>query len=317
MAAAAKSPSRPYQYAPININFCVAIPDSAISDQQTKRDKSIKIAQFARAFSIFRVKKIYIYHDPTSTNDKYDAYLLKMILSYLDTPQYLRRRLYPLTPELQYAGILHPIKAPHHKKYENINAVKPGEIRVGVVVKLKGVLYVDVGLGVMIPCERISAAEEGNKVNVKFISAYPNPKVTKASAQDTTSDYWGYEIAQVSSLNRLLKETKDKKNAEIMITSRDGRFFKNTETDLIKSLKSLRNLLIVFGAPKSGLEQILLREGQSAKDYQFRVNMFPFQGTETVRLEEAIFGTLAILNNNIVRDTYTAGTNTTTTTNIT
>jgi predicted SPOUT superfamily RNA methylase MTH1 len=34
--------------------------------------------------------------------------------------------------------------------------------------------------------------------------------------------------------------------------------------------------------------------------------MFPFQGTETVRLEEAIFGTLAILNNNLQIDTTKA-----------
>src|ERR671931_2062697 len=162
MAAATNPPSLTHRIAPIN--FQLAIPDSSISDQQTKRDKSIKIAQFARASSIFRVRKIYIYHDPTSNIDKYDPYLLKTILGYLDTPQYLRRKLYRLTPELQYAGILHPIKAPHHKKYENIKSIKAGELRVGVVVKFKGTLHVDVGLGVMIPCERISATEEGKKV---------------------------------------------------------------------------------------------------------------------------------------------------------
>jgi hypothetical protein len=54
--------------------------------------------------------------------------------------------------------------------------------------------------------------------------------------------------------------------------------------------------LIVFGAPKKGVEQILTDEGQSIKPYEFVVNMFPFQGTETVRLEESVLGTLAILN---------------------
>jgi hypothetical protein len=44
--------------------------------------------------------------------------------------------------------------------------------------------------------------------------------------------------------------------------------------------------------------------------------MFPFQGTETVRLEEAIFGTLAILNNLLSDNSTSAtvGTNTTATT---
>jgi predicted SPOUT superfamily RNA methylase MTH1 len=61
-------------------------------------------------------------------------------------------------------------------------------------------------------------------------------------------------------------------------------------------------LLVVFGAPKRAVEQILSGEGQSIERYKFTVNMFPFQGTDTVRLEEAIFGSLAILNNNLLLD---------------
>jgi predicted SPOUT superfamily RNA methylase MTH1 len=68
-------------------NLWVAIPDSSLSDEQTKRDKSVKIAQFARACSIFRVKRIYIYHDPLSQFEKEDPILLRTVLRYLDTPQ--------------------------------------------------------------------------------------------------------------------------------------------------------------------------------------------------------------------------------------
>jgi methyltransferase len=284
-------------------NFWVAIPDSSISDQQAKRDKSIKIAQFARAFSIFRVKTVYIYHDKTSNIHKNDSLILKTILGYLDTPQYLRRRLYPLTPELEFAGILHPIKAPHHKKFQDINSIRTGEIRVGVALKFKGTMHVDVGLGMMIACDNISSAEEGKKVNVKFISGHPKPRVTKASMEDTNDSYWGYDIVEVPSLHVLLKEIKSKRNAEIVITSRNGSPFKLKEDELFKRLKSIRNLLVVFGAPKRAVEQILSAEGQNIENYKFTLNMFPFQGTETVRLEEAIFGTLAILNNNLQIDT--------------
>jgi predicted SPOUT superfamily RNA methylase MTH1 len=58
----------------------------------------------------------------------------------------------------------------------------------------------------------------------------------------------------------------------------------------------ISNLLIVFGGPKKGVAEILIDEGQSIKSYDFVVNMFPFQGTETVRLEESVLGTLAVLN---------------------
>jgi predicted SPOUT superfamily RNA methylase MTH1 len=287
------------------VNFWVAIPDSSISDQQAKRDKSIKIAQFARAFSIFRVKRVYVYHDKTTEINKNDPRVLNTILGYLDTPQYLRRRLYPITPDLEFAGILHPIKAPHHKKFEGTRSIKPGDTRVGVTVKFKGVMHVDVGLGTMIRCENISSAEEGKKVNVKFISSHPHLRATKVSAEDINNNYWGYEIIQVASLRELLKEANSKKNTEIIITSRNGRPFKSIECDLVRSLKMKRNLLIVFGAPKRAVEQIMVGEGHGMEDYKFIVNMFPFQGTETVRLEEAIFGSLAILNNNLVSDAVT------------
>src|ERR671922_63138 len=209
-------------------DFWIAIPDSSLSDEQTKRDKSIKIAQFARACSIFRVKKIYVYHDSLSQFEKDDSDLLKTILRFLDTPQYLRTTLYPRMHQLEYAGILHPIKAPHHKPPEDIKKVRAGDVRTGVLAKVKGQLFV-----------------------------------------------------------------------EVVITSRKGTYFKNVEAKMVERTKNAQNILVVFGAPKHGVHDILAKEGSSVKPYEFVVNMFPNQGTETVRLEEAVLGTLAILNNSI------------------
>ncbi|MBV9668398.1 MAG: hypothetical protein JO327_09745, partial [Nitrososphaeraceae archaeon] len=149
------------------VNIWIAIPDSSISDEQTKRDKSIKVSMFARACSIFRVSRIYIYHDKTSRIDREDTNILKILLRYLDTPQYLRKILYSHMPQLEYAGILHPIKAPHHKKFEDIKHVRAGDIRVGVIILLKGIPYVDIGLGVLVPYEGYRK-REGEKVNVKI-----------------------------------------------------------------------------------------------------------------------------------------------------
>ena len=84
----------------------IAIPDSSLSDEQTRRDKTIKIGQFARACSIFRVKKIYVYHDKTANSTQEDFSLLVTVLRYLDTPQYLRKLLYPHKVELEYEIII-------------------------------------------------------------------------------------------------------------------------------------------------------------------------------------------------------------------
>jgi predicted SPOUT superfamily RNA methylase MTH1 len=276
----------------------VTIPDSSLSDEQTRRDKSIKIAQFARACSIFRVKRIYIYHDLLSQFQKEDPHLLKIILEYLDTPQYLRKILYPRTPELEYAGILHPIKAPHHKAREEIKNVKAGDVRTGVILKGKGQSFVEVGLAARIPF--IGDGFEGEKVSVKFIGSYPNLKAIKATDQDIT-EYWGYQVKEVPLLSKLIKSVE---RTEIVITSRRGSNFKNIEPKLIQRVKDIESILVVFGAPRHGVHDILAKEGASIKSFEFVVNMFPNQGAETVRLEEALFGTLAILNNSLSADRY-------------
>jgi methyltransferase len=271
----------------------ITIPDSSLSDEQTKRDKSIKIAQFARACSIFRVKRVYIYHDSLSHFEKDDPYLLKTILRYLDTPQYLRKMLFPMMRELQYAGILHPIKAPHHRVSEDIKKVKAGDVRTGVIVKVKGQLFVEVGLGSLVPFA--GETLEGKKVNVRFTSSYPNLKAVQAIEEDIF-DYWGYEVKEVPSISKLLTSV-DK--TIIIITSRKGHSFKNIEAGLADHAKNVQNILVAFGAPKHGLHDILAKEGASIRPYEYVVNMFPNQGTETVRLEESVLGTLAILNSTL------------------
>jgi predicted SPOUT superfamily RNA methylase MTH1 len=276
-------------------DFWLTMPDSSLSDEQTKRDKSIKIAQFARACSIFRVKRIYIYHDSLSQFEKDDFHLLKTILQYLDTPQYLRKILYPRMHQLEYAGILHPIKAPHHKGPEDIKKVKAGDVRTGVIVKVKGQLFVEVGLGSLVPF--VGEGFEGKKMNVKFSTPYPNLKAINATEKDIL-DYWGYEVKEVPSLSKLLTSLE---KTEVVITSRNGSYFKNIEARLAERAKNVQNILVVFGAPKHGIHDILAKEGVSIKPYDFVVNMFPNQGTETVRLEEAVLGSLAILNSSVYR----------------
>lgn len=276
-------------------NLLVAVPDSALADEQTKRDKSVKIAQFARACSIFRVKRIFIYHDALTQFEREDVGLLKTILQYLDTPQYLRKTLYPRMHQLEYAGILHPLKTPHHKPPEDIRKVRAGDVRTGVLAKVKGQLFVEVGLGSLVPFT--GQGFEGKKVNAKFVSPYPNLRAIEATESDISS-YWGYEVKEVPSITKLVAGIE---NTLVVIASRKGSYFKNVETKLIERARQTQNLLVVFGSPRHGVHEIIAKEGANLKPFEFVVNMFPNQATETVRLEEAILGTLAIVNNSLDR----------------
>ncbi len=55
--------------------------------------------------------------------------------------------------------------------------------------------------------------------------------------------------------------------------------------------------LVAFGAPSRGLHEIVQDEGLTLADLSdFIVNMVPNEGTVTVRTEEALLASLAVLN---------------------
>jgi predicted SPOUT superfamily RNA methylase MTH1 len=60
-------------------------------------------------------------------------------------------------------------------------------------------------------------------------------------------------------------------------------------------------VLVGFGAPSRGLHEIVEDEHLKLNDLaDFVVNTVPNQGTVTVRTEEALLATLAILNLNLI-----------------
>lgn len=270
-------------------NFWVAIPDSSLADEQTKRDKSIKIAQIARSCGIFNVSRIYIYRDK-ERDYSYDRKLLKLILEFMDTPQYLRRILYPKVDELQFAGLLHPLKAPHHKPAIDPKNIKVGDIRQAVATKVKGSYFAEAGLNALVPLE--GSAREGQRITIKFRSEYPKLRCVMATKQDI-NDYWGYEVKDVLSIGEMLKGL----NSVIVMTSKQGEPLSKFEEELKQQIKSASSTLIVFGSPNRGIFEILKDERRDPKEFtKYVLNFFQNQAVETVRLEEAIMGCLSLLN---------------------
>ena len=77
---------------------------------------------------------------PRSTHQEFMARLLQ----YCECPQYLRRVFFPMHPDLQFAGLLAPIDAPHHVRAEDRS-----KYREGVVMKKKspnGNFFVNCGI---------------------------------------------------------------------------------------------------------------------------------------------------------------------------
>jgi hypothetical protein len=266
------------------MKLSVAIPESSLSDESLKIDKTRKISILARACAIFKIDTIYVYQD--GGNYKQDGNMMVMILKYLETPQFLRRRLFPKMNDLKFAGVLQPLKIPSHITPANPKKINRGDIREGIIVSVKGKRFVDVGVNQLI--QFFGKTGIGKRVTVQFKEGYPRLSVKEIDKIESPT-YWGYSVKERSNLFSLISEWK----GGTIITSRKGRTA--TKEQILKFTTSDNPTLVVFGSPDKGVHEIIggkMKNVQNAKS----LNFFPNQATETVRLEEALLGTLSIIN---------------------
>jgi hypothetical protein len=208
-----------------------------------------------------------------------------MILKYLETPQFLRRRLFPKMNDLKFAGVLQPLKIPSHITPANSKKIVKGNIREGIIVSVKGKKFVDVGINQLI--QFYGKTGMGKRVTVQFKEGYPKLSVKEIEKSEVPA-YWGYSVKERANLYSIVSEWK----GNIIMTSRKGKTA--TKDQLSKYTKTDQPVLVAFGSPEKGIHEILggkMKNVQNAKS----LNFFPNQATETVRLEEALLGTLAII----------------------
>ena len=274
--------------------IAIAIPASIISDTPHLREKTSKIGLIARAAAIFRVQKIILYPDNTRVNQTRDLNLIAKLLNYIETPQYLRKNLYRIEPDLQYAGILPPLRAPHHPTSGKNQDLKIGEYREGIILEqTKEGLIVDIGVQstVLLREKQFSV---GERLTVQVIKNNNRIEV-QAVNRDDVPFYWGF---QVKVENETFGHMLQAEQFDLVIsTARIADQFVDVADKIAERWNSAERVLIAFGAPSRGLHEIAKDEGlriEAVSD--FVVNTIPEQGTATVRTEEALFISIAIFN---------------------
>ena len=274
-------------------SISVALPATLVSDTPHLREKTAKLGLIARACTIFGVSEIILYIDDLRRGAEADLNLCADILSYLDTPQYLRKKLYGLSASFRFAGILPPLQAPHHNVPRSIGASKIGDLRVGIVSSRRsGSVEVDAGLERPIMCH--ADVPIGAQVTMRLTG------IGKSLTGETVEEskihiYWGFRVRRTKSkLSSLL----EKEQCELKIgTSRYGTRVQEVWPEITKSLGSVKSVLVVFGSPKLGLRDILQQDGVTPETaFDFFINTVPEQKTATVRTEEAVLVTLGLLN---------------------
>lgn len=255
---------------------------------------------------------------------------LARVLQYLETPQYLRKALFPMHRDLRLAGLMPPLDCPHHLRFED-----ESEYREGVTVDAPhwarnrgggagggNSVYVNIGLRDPIEAALPAGAklESGVRVTVRMPSNnYESGSiVSPREPVEKLGWYWGYSVRLASSLSSVLTSCPFSPSSgyDLVIgTSERG----VSLTDLVIATSaqtpvalpsgetiqplpsSFNQALVVFGG-LSGLEVAVEQdEGikldrHTAKDlFDAWVNVVENQGSRTVRTEEAIMIALARL----------------------
>jgi predicted SPOUT superfamily RNA methylase MTH1 len=261
-------------------SLAVAIPDTVLEEHESPRDKTTKLGSIARACATYGVDVVEIFRD---ARGKGESGRIKKVLEYLETPQYLRKRIYPIDDDLRYAGLLPPLRTPSHKPKVSLGDLVVGDIREGVTDP-DGT--VDIGL------DRAPLLRERTAANLRVTVRVTskNPLNAELVRREDVGEYWGY-VVESRTLDEVLG---DKRFGLKIATSRLGDPLRSELPVIRDALRKTSQALFIFGSPSRGLFDIL---GPSLRErVDFVVNLFAEQHVETVRTEEAISAALNLIN---------------------
>ncbi len=264
----------------------ILIPSSATMESRDERVRTLKVGMIARAAAVFRVDRIVIYRDEEFDDSRF----ISRVLQYAETPQYLRKRLFPRERALRYVGILPPLRTPHHPTSSKVSTLKVGEYRVGLVVDEVGSddgAWVEIGVERPLPLRTAKRFSAGQRLNVRVFSL--KPLAAEPVDRSEIPHYWGYETEVIPDLDGHVRSSE----RLVVATSRLGT---PATPDLLARVVRQgqgRGLELVYGSPARGVDAFLSSETMEGC---CMINTIPHQGTETVRLEEAIFATLSQVN---------------------
>ena len=277
----------------IGKNITIAVPASFISNTPHLREKTAKTGLIGRAAAIFRVNKIIIYSDRNEIAQSKEIDLIRTLLSYINTPQYLRKKLFGLDPKLKYAGILPPLRTPNHPLNRKSKKLIVGDYREGIIIgKQKKGFELEIGV------EKTALLRErqysiGDHIIIQIIKTGKEIEVQSLTRNEIPI-YWGFSIEEKKSFRDILGSNE---YDLVIATSKKGNILTNIITEIMKRWEKANKILFEFGSPSKGLFEIAKDEGINLKEKtHFIVNMVPQQATATIRTEEALFATLSIFN---------------------
>lgn len=231
------------------------------------------------------------------------------LLSHVHLPRFLRTSLFGRHEDLKYAGLCRPLRTPHHLGDKEKSPFREGIVTKQTVahpLKERGTVSLVDGRmsdGQCIVIDR--QLEPGKRVTVRMSKSENSNKhlgtvVTRSTPLEEHGIYWGFSTRFASDIGAAIEESPYEDGYDVIIgTSDKGDSVYEDGYEIPK----FDHLLIVFGGP-NGLESCMLKQGEGAPAVPLEkprllfdqyINCCPFQGTRTIRTEEAMMMTLSVL----------------------
>jgi predicted SPOUT superfamily RNA methylase MTH1 len=258
--------------------LAVAIPGSVLAVEHSLEAKTFKTGMIARALAVYRVDHVIVYRDPEASEDDVD--LLALLLRYAEAPPHLKKRMFPLMDELRYAALLPPLRTPPHNppKEAVVGAIVEGLV-VGRSRDYCRVYLGRLGVWRLRPCRE----QSGRRVTVRIV----DPAQRLVEPASWAQYYSGYTVGEAHSIEEALGWARAG-GYPVVATSRYGECpSPRLLCGILSNARRTGGLLILFGGPRRGVLDA---------PHDYTLNTVPLQGSLTVRTEEALHATLAVLN---------------------
>ena len=314
-AAAAAAPSPPPKPAGRPWTVTLALPGSIADNAQSHELRSYLVGQVARAAAIFNVDEIVIFQTESASAGARTApggaprtdgcVFMARLLQYLECPQYLRRQIFPMHPDLRFVGLLAPLDAPHHLRIDEECAYREGVVSEREAKGGGSLVYT--GLRKEQKIDR--TIEKGTRVTVRLpCDAHPGHGVAVAPREprEAAGMYWGYSVRLAESIEAVWSGCPYEGGYDMSIgTSEHGT---NALDEPSFALPRFDHLLVVFGGveglePAVAAEENLAAAGvhDPASLFDHYLNLCPRQGSRTIRSEEAVLVGMAALRPHVER----------------